>query len=173
MIAERRKTSFSDLRSTATRRGGAGPSRAHPPPAKRGSVPLERTDATSASLPFHAHIDFVRRPSERVARVNAPESAPAAPSTPQCRNIETQNISPRQQIGCVYLRNGAFSFALYLFDGAAKKKGKPHHPLQVTTLKRLKRVDSVTERGSFACDQKRRIKVRARPRTDRPARRRT
>ena len=32
--------------------------RAHPPPAKRGSLPLERTDATSASLPFHAHINF-------------------------------------------------------------------------------------------------------------------
>ena len=60
--------SFSDLRSTATRRGGAGPSRAHPPPAKRGSVPLERTDATSASLPFHAHIDFGLHNSRAVGR---------------------------------------------------------------------------------------------------------
>lgn len=64
-----------------------------------------------------------KRQSERVARVDAPESEPAAPSTPQCRNIETQSMSPRQQFGCVYLRNGAFSFALYFF--LQKSAGRP------------------------------------------------
>ncbi len=54
-----------------------------------------------------------KRQSEQIARVNAPESKLAAPSTPQCHNVETQNMSPHQQIRCAYLCNGAFTFALY------------------------------------------------------------
>ena len=45
--------------------------------------------------------------------LSAPESAQEKASTPHRQNLKTQNSSPRQLIGCAYLCNGAFTFALY------------------------------------------------------------
>ena len=67
-----------------------------------------------------------KRQSERIARVNAPESALAAPSTPQCHNIETQNLPHHQRNRCAYLCNGAFTFALrdFFIGRSAPRAGR-------------------------------------------------
>jgi len=78
-------------------------------------VPAENTlRGWTAGALYHNPARCARmRQSEQIARVNAPKSARKATSTPHCLNAKTQIAALLQRIGCVYFRNGAFTFARY------------------------------------------------------------
>ena len=78
-------------------------------------VPAENTPRTrtAGALRHNPAIMCRKRQSERIARVNAQESAHGEASTTHRRILKDANMSPRQQNRCVYPHDGAFSFALY------------------------------------------------------------
>ena len=59
----------------------------------------------------------------------------AAPATPQCHNIETQNQPHHQRNRCAYLCNGAFTFARYAWPSIAVTVDLPHVPTPPMPIK--------------------------------------